>query len=430
MLKLFGPKAKDSWLAHIAKTGPEGTPSISSTDGVVARVVPRYQHLGSLFTHSSSANADAAQRANSGKCVLGALCKHVLSNPSISQYDKLHFVVSFLVSRVCYASESWAPITTSTLARLEGHLASALAAILKEPRYAARESDATMRAKLGTPSVHCYIVRARLRWFGRVIAAPHPALQALLQAPAASGGWRAAVRQDLSLVHARFKDFAELGDPASDIRPWLDFVKAYPHHWRRMVRRLVWTDSPADRTQCAPVLLVASRAAADPYMEQDMPVLPLGLDRNAGSGSQGSQGSSSGQAGASLHDSAGAVVNSQAVAVARARHAEFRCDACDASFGTSRGLLMHTKKVHGERAISAYYVDSQICPCCKRDYGSRIRACAHAARSKHCKAVLLAGQVPRLSDARVEELSLRDAAERTACRRVGLSPLLAFAPVL
>ena len=115
--------------------------------------------------------------------------------------------------------------------------------------------------------------------------------------------------------------------------------------------------------------------------------------------------------------------------------AAYSCSDCNGEgvqrrFRTAKALAQHARIAHGASCVVLQFLPADgSCPHCERSYASRLRAAAHVndrRRGAACKAALLPGRYPRLSDEALAALRLEEAAARKEARATGHSqPLVA-----
>ena len=87
------------------------------------------------------------------------------------------------------------------------------------------------------------------------------------------------------------------------------------------------------------------------------------------------------------------------------------CPSCGKLCRGAKGLAAHQRRAHGLRMQARYYVLGTKCPCCGVDFHTRPRALHHLQYdSKHCRAKMHEGSLPRFPDKQVHETDRQDAA--------------------
>ena len=105
------------------------------------------------------------------------------------------------------------------------------------------------------------------------------------------------------------------------------------------------------------------------------------------------------------------------------------CDQCEATFSTSRGLAMHSSKMHGYKTITRFYSAGDVCQHCLMWFRGRKRLRVHLHQQPDCLDSHRAC-FPPLSDDAVEELDNMDRLLAQSLKQDGWLPVKALQPAL
>ena len=101
---------------------------------------------------------------------------------------------------------------------------------------------------------------------------------------------------------------------------------------------------------------------------------------------------------------------------------EWMCLRCPEGpcFATSAALLSHAAHKHGWRRPARYYCIGTVCPGCRIDFRTRLRARKHLTRGVQPRQdALRAGMLPRCDDEAVSEADAKDRMHRRAVVHLG-----------
>jgi hypothetical protein len=213
--------------------------------------------------------------------------------------------------------------------------------IAGEPRFGHCEhTDYQIRQQVGFCSLDCCLVRARLRYVGRVIAAqPKSLLAALWLTRLKTLPWMELLRDDMKTMYDCVGDVRyKLPHPGTDAMAWFCFARDRPDEWTASVSKINFLASVFDQHEFEPLV--------------------------------------------------GHVQN-------------FACDLCPApgpSFSTAKARDQHLRVKHGITSSVKMYIDgSGICPICMTNFRSRSRVIAHVSdtRRPKCRNKIFRGRVPQ-----------------------------------
>ena len=353
------------------RVGPNNTLAVKVPDSEdLITVVSQYKHLGGIVQSDGCLVPDARCKANSGLAAYMPIAMKVFGNAAISQDLKLLFCASLILSRLLFNAHIVVP--TARYLKIIGEVyMRVLRRVANECRFEKCLSDAGVRAKLKAPSIDCLMMRARLRYLGRVLRNKPQALLAIL-AVRVNGqqlAWTKLIISDMLVIRARVSLCSWLPQPALASKKWVDFITTQPDKWSMAVNALFFQDSAYDKS-----------GAASP----------------------------------------GQVV------------VQYRCSQCTASFPTSKAMLAHMRSKHGVRCPQRYYSYSDgQCPVCKTCFQTRLRVLAHLSDSRQGrnKCWLCIAENPQnfeqLTENQAKELDDLDRTARREAVRAGHTHVLA-----
>eukprot|EP00973_Karenia_brevis_P012585 1707249-Karenia_brevis.AAC.1 len=129
----------------------------------------------------------------------------IFGSAHVGTWLKLHFLYSLVLNRLLYKVQLWLPEPKSML-KLNVVYMRVLRRIDGCVRYdsTCERTDYEVRERLGQPSIDCLLVKARLKYLGRLVRIQHPTLLAILSATCCGRRlrWVTQVINDLNMLHA------------------------------------------------------------------------------------------------------------------------------------------------------------------------------------------------------------------------------------
>ena len=353
------------------RIGPNGELLVAVPNSAnMIHVVDSYKHLGGMIARDRSGAKDANAKARSAMAAYVPLALRVFGSEKVYFELKLTFLWALVLSRLLFNVHIVVP-TARYVKVLNAVYMRVLRRMAGCCNYGEKTiSDIAVRKKLQLPSLDCLLVRARLRYLGRILRRKPPALLALLgsrpkdrQLP-----WSSLIADDLGIVWRQVSICAKLPDPMHGSRDWVAFVSDDPKRWSSVVTTVFFYESKCDRAR---------------VMQDD----PCHVRQHS-------------------------------------------CDSCAANFASQKVLEVHMRVKHGVRCLQRCYIDSNgICPVCRTNFHTRLRCLAHLCDSRRTKCWdQISANIhsfPQLSLARVTELDAVDRDSKRMASKTGHSHVLA-----
>ena len=307
------------------------------------------------------------------------LANKVFGSDLVELQYKVLFMASLVMSRLLFAVYITVP-RPAELMKYNAVYMRVLCKISGNSRFSAdvAHNDLQVRQLLNQPSIDCWIARARLAYCGRLIRSRPKALLALLFTSSNDVGVKnhSPQKKVLPWITQLLADSemlrmnvmpSDFPKMADDPQQWQD-IMTDEVAWKTLVDRMHYTESSCDRVA---------------------PSMPEG------------------------------------------RALLFTCDACKASFASSKALCSHRRTKHGHRLAIKDFLATAVCPCCKCDYRQRLRLIAHVSdrRRPNCRDWILQHCTP-LPEATIKKLDKEDTTLRREAQRKGRSHHIAVLPAL
>ena len=209
-------------------------------------------------------------------------------------------------------------LSVKDVRRLNGVYMRVLRRIAGDTRFGHAElNDLQVRASLGQPSLDCLLVRARIKYAGRLMRLRPRALLALLHMQRQGRRLQCVKRllADLDIAVARSSrhEISQMPSAASSPNSWANIL-IQPASCDQLVDSIHFVESICDNVR---------------------------LDATPGQ-----------------------------------RSMAYACASCDKLFASQRTLESHRRAKHGDKLGIRMYVPSAVCPCCGNNYRQRLRCIA------------------------------------------------------
>ena len=222
--------------------------------------VESYKHLGGTINIRGCDLADARHKRD---CAMTAYCPismRVFGSPRISDFLKLHFLESLVMSRLTFNAHIIVP-TARYIAILNQPYMRVLRRISGAVNVdGTAGSDLSVRKSTSQPSLDCILQRLRLRYLYRLLSRRPPTLMALLHFTSEGKqlAWTSLVINDMCSLREYLGGEYGLPHPRVDSNAWLQFIIADESRWSREVSRLFYTwytcDTIAPRSIEGPIV--------------------------------------------------------------------------------------------------------------------------------------------------------------------------------
>ena len=310
------------------------------------RVVGKYRHLGSVVHARGSILDEVAARASAGIAATSALSK-VWSNRDLPEHIRVSVYKACVLSRLVYNAHIWASgVGPRRWARLEAVQMRVLRRIAGEVGNDKKHpaTNGEVRRMLGVLPVEMIVWQRRMCYLPQLLRGGPSSLHALL---ALRKGhirmpWVKLVLGDIELLRSWSSNLSEFPSPLEDPDVWTKFAAEFPRQWKQIVKKCFSYGATSDPSN------------ADTEVAAPPPVCA------------------------------------------------FACLVCGKAFPSGKSLQLHTRHAHGTKCDWTYYVGSQSCPCCGREFANRLRVFKHLSDSKQgmqgcrCAKYVLSSAAPRL----------------------------------
>ena len=337
-------------------------------------VVQCYKHLGGMITIEGNDVPDANHKYGSAMNAYVPLAVKVFGDPSITDFLKLHFVQSLILSRLFFNAHIVVP-SARYVEILNRAYMRVLRRICDKVNYdGTAGSDLQVRSQACQPSVDCLLQRLRLKYLRRLVVKAPSTLLALLHSRHSESNaqlaWTKLVVADMGVLRLHVPLCSYLPDPSTNAEDWCTFITEDEARWELAIATLFFVESICD---------------SDITEASDETILTFVCQQCIGSAN--------------------------------------RC-----RFATAKALQQHARVKHAARIDIRRFVDSDaVCPACKTNFRQRFRCIAHLSdsRRKNCYLQILQMSLSPLPNERVQELDALDRFEKLEARKKGHTHILA-----
>ena len=325
-------------------------------------IVRRYKHLGGYVQSEGGLLSEARWRAQQAMAAYAPMAYRVFGCPAVCLWLRYLLLQSMILSRLLYMVHTLVP-TPKFVQVIQSVYMRVLRRMHDQCSYQrTEESDLELRRRIQQPSIDCLMMRARLRYFRRLVLGSPKVLVALLHSRVngARLPWCELLICDLKWLRLRSNIDSFCSAPCPDQDPHWWYVCACSTEWCARVSRVYFVESVADPPK------VSEPAPAE--------VQP------------------------------------------------FRCPTCSASFPDSRRLSAHRQRAHNWRKAAHRKVDgSGMCPVCGATFKNRIDVLKHLANVRACSDALESEFYNEIPTALLRELEDADRRLRLQARHEGRS---------
>jgi hypothetical protein len=338
---------------------------------VMINVVEKYTHLGGAIARTGSLQHDAAAKSSSAMGIYALIAFKVFASKRVTNELKVLFMQSLILTRLLFNAHALVP-NPRYIRTLNAVYMRVVGRIVDMPLFDdSSVSDLEVRILAKMSSLDCWLVKARLRYLGRMLRnRPEPLLALLACRPKNKMlPWAELIVEDMRIARRMSTLCRNLGDPADEPMAWRDFILASQQRWSDVIGSIHFFESICDR-----------------------------------------------------HAKNADLVSVHVV----------QCSVCDETFDSVKTMELHTRVKHKMRSSVRYYVDKDaICQVCHSAFGSRLSCIAHLAdrrpaRDRCWKAILANPHgFEMLSTETCCELDEKDRSAKLLARRQGHSHVIA-----
>jgi len=360
---------RESWRQHDEQIAiPLGKYGV---DGAL-RIVDSYKHLGTVVDKFGVSQGNAVARAKSALTAYMPLSFKVFGSRLIATAHKMYLYTALILSRLFF-NVHITPVTHRDVKRLNAVYMRGLRQIAEKQRFGPHDNatDVEVRSQLNAPAIDAILMKARLRYLGRIQRLRPQVLTGLLHIQHAGKRlpWVEMIISDAARLVAMGIAPQGAGDLLTSAAAWANCMED-ENAWKRLLDKIHFIESSCDRQAPSPA--------------EDSPAT---------------------------------------------RALTHRCKTCGDAFSTLKGLESHARRKHGDRMQVRRYVGSSVCPCCGVDFRQRSRTLAHLGDRRRPKCLQWTLEhAPRISQQLCEKLDKEDAEQRKAAQRQGHSHVLARLP--
>ena len=349
-------------------------------------IVHNYRHLGTNVQQGLSHSKEVAFRGAGAKRQFGMLARSFFYKPNISLRNKAKVFRTLCISKLLYNAHIWAGVTSKEWDNwanvVRGPIATLLRSRIPHDLRFSFGLD-TLCPALGVLPPPDALHVARLAYVKRLTQTCPALLWNLINA---ENSWKEACHASFSwfLFHYPHK-FSVSAD--ADMVEWMTSI-ALDDNWKGRIR--------AASSAC----LSFKKAAAEQLLSEKT------FERT-------------------FRALTGQPQDHTTVALQET----WSCDQCDAAFPTSRGLAMHSSKVHGYKTITRFYSAGDVCQHCLMWFRGRKRLQVHLHQQPRCMNSLRAC-FPPMGDEVVAALDEEDRIFAQSMKADGWLPVKALQPAL
>ena len=335
------------------------------------RVVHMYKHLGGIVVASGNLVPEVSSRCKSAMAAFQPIVRKIFAAPWLPTEVRMSLASSLVTSRLTFNAATWSALSEVATAKLHTvHLRVLRRVAGRTPHHGALRDNVADQAVLGelrAPNVKQILMRLRLCYYPRVLqGAPGSLLAALTANASTHGSWVEQLKCDMHSVWRSSGKLRELPDPHLDAGAWREFVSAFPKQWRSIVT-------------------AATAYVAQPACDQP------------------------------------ALANCEVAS-------SFPCYECGQAFVSRAAVATHAFQKHGYQNPARRFAHGTSCPCCMREFWTRLRLIHHlSCSSKACLSRVM-GIVPPLSQEVQHDLDKQDTERYRQSRASGFHPMFADRP--
>ncbi|CAK0891389.1 unnamed protein product, partial [Prorocentrum cordatum] len=338
---------------------------------VLLHVVPKYTHLGGVVCSNGSLGPAAQHLRVAAMKSYAPLATKLFGSPVVSDDLKFWMMQSLILSRLLHNVHILVPTRRFTLT-INAVYMRVLRRIAGAPRFGHTVHDVTVRDRLGRASVDCLMMRARLRYLGRLLRSQPSALLAMLSTRPKDRPlpWAQLLTTDMLKLRELVAPCSHLPCPTAGASIWTEFILASPGRWSGAVNALHFVDSCCDAAAAAPA---STAGGTRPHV----------------------------------------------------------CAICDSRFASAKALSQHMRIKHGQKCLQRFWAPAgATCLACGTSFGLRLLSHLCDSRRPKCWNEIRANRkrFPPLLDFVVAKLGLMDQELRREAQRAGHSHALAKGP--
>ena len=315
---------------------------------VFIRIVPRYIHLGTLYTATGSMQPELRRRLEMAHVKLNSLSTPIFKRRGLGLQRKLCLFQSLILSGLWHNAAIWPPLTTAEKELLKKGVFRLYRRVLqmhyKNALLHMTTADVYTLIKLPDAEI-CHAVE-RLRYLRQLLASGEDAMWALL---AQEQRWLLLVQQDLQWLHAQGQT-NDMPTPCSDsYDEWCAFIGRAGKRWTALLRRAREHAS----LQCSKQL------EWDAWQHKVIDIFDHLRGNIASSEHRG-----------------------PSLAACDLDHA---CMLCRQTFSSKAAWALHAFKRHGRKHRARWFATGTQCESCHREYHSNVRLARHLRTSHACR---------------------------------------------
>ena len=352
------------------------------------RIVHGYKHLGSFVQEGASVDWDRRQKIAQARQAWWTLKRTFFNKRAISCHVKKVVLIALVMSRALYNVHVWSWITPNDVTHWSDSIREMISPIVRKQLQgmpAFRFTSAQLCALAGTLDLQEQLHVNRLMYLVRMLTWAPPILWTLVMEVNAPQGWWSHLKASLTwlLMHCPKTVFFKADDDTSDIvrkialdcrfRAKIKQAKnaAIAYH-KRQAEGLIWM-------KCMHTKLEVF-GCVEP--------VPESKEENT-----------------------------------------WKCELCNASFRTKRGLAMHSHFAHGYVREAKHYIVDANCQACGKIFHTRARAIVHLETNPNCMNCYRSCMVPMDEDTMLE-VEAEDKHCRRNMQQQGWKPTKALKPVV
>ncbi|CAK0802742.1 unnamed protein product, partial [Prorocentrum cordatum] len=181
------------------------------------------------------------------------LATKLFGSPAVSDDLKFWTMQNLILSRLLHNVHILVPTRRFTLTIIAVYMR-VLRRIAGAPRFGHTAHDVTERDRLGRASIDCLMMRARLRYLGRLLRSQPSALLATLSTRPKDRPlpWAQLLTTDMLKLRELVALCSHLPCPTAGASTWTEFTLASPGRWSSAVSAFHFVDSCCDAAAAAP----------------------------------------------------------------------------------------------------------------------------------------------------------------------------------
>lgn len=208
--------------------------------GQALRCVPRYEHLGTIYTADGAGAAEIAHRVARAQHAHHEVCKSILRNRHLAVTTRLRLLEGLVVPVLFHGAGAWSLLTSKQLQRIQSVYVKWVRGIVQNGFWTPQmQTDAHLLLVWRLPTVSLRLAKLRLLYaFHLVKDCPATIIEMISLQPDHKHSWFRAVRHALVWLQSIDASLFNIDPARASIGHLFDWFRDHAHDGPRLVRRL------------------------------------------------------------------------------------------------------------------------------------------------------------------------------------------------